>query len=54
MIHDDTRWLPRQGRPHTIVETVSQAVVKAAACLPFYIAFMVTLILIVQLAWGLH
>lgn len=47
------RWLPRHGPPVCVVEWLAQALVRLTAWLPFYIALVVTLILLVQ-AWGLR
>lgn len=48
-LHESFRWLPRQGRPSSVLEWLSQTTVKIIAWLPIYIAIVVTIILLVQL-----
>lgn len=43
------RWLPRQGKPLSIAEWISQTMIKVIAYLPIYTAIVVTLVLLVQL-----
>ena len=45
--HGHPRYLPRQGRPRSIVELVCQAAIRALACLPIYIAVVATLTFLV-------
>jgi hypothetical protein len=54
--HDEPfRWLPRNGEPSCIGEWLSQQTIRLVAWLPFYIALMVTLIVVIQTVhpWGL-
>ena len=43
------RWLPRHGQPGCLIEWVSQKFVRLSAWLPFYIAVIATLTLVVVL-----
>jgi hypothetical protein len=45
-------WLPKQGKAMSVVEYISQAIVKSIAWLPVYIAIVVTLTLAVLL-WNI-
>lgn len=45
------RWLPRHGAPICVAEWMAQALVRLTAWLPFYIALVVTVILVVQVVW---
>jgi hypothetical protein len=42
-------FLPRQGKPRSNVEHVTQFVVRALAWLPVYIAVVVTIILFIEI-----
>lgn len=43
------RWLPKQGEPLCIAEWASQHIVRFLAYLPVYTAFVVTLVIVIQI-----
>lgn len=43
------RWLPRHGPPYTVAELLVQKIVRLLAYLPIYTAFVVTMVLLIQI-----